>query len=313
MNPGLFGSTGVTGQAVDRILFVILGVTVALLVLITFLLVFFVIRYNRKRHPRPAEVKEHLGLEIAWTVIPTILVLGMFYYGVVGYDILRRVPRGAMVVKVTARQWSWLFTYDNGRESPVLKVPLGRPVKLLMRSEDVIHGFYIPSFRVKQDIVPGMETYLWFQPTVLGTYDVFCTQYCGLEHARMLAKVEVLSPYEFAAWYPSSAGGVQAALPGERLVQAKGCIACHSMDGSARPGPTFKGLYGSTVTVTRNGKEHTLTADEAYLKTSIMDPNAEVVKGFPPIMPAQKGLLTDQEVEDLIAFLKTLRQPRGLP
>jgi cytochrome c oxidase subunit 2 len=304
MNPSLFSSTGVTGQAVDRVLLIILGISVALLILITFLLVFFIVRYSRKRHPRPAEVKEHLGLEIAWTVAPTILVLAMFYYGVTGYDILRRVPRDAMVVHVTARQWSWLFTYENGLQSTTLRVPLGRPVKLLLNSQDVIHDFYVPAFRIKQDIVPGMETYLWFQATALGTYDVFCTQYCGLEHAHMLSKVEVISQNDFTAWYQggkSVTGGLSA---GAKLYQDKGCASCHSTDGAARVGPTFKGLFGSTQTVARDGKERTVTVDEAYLRNYLLEPNLDVVNGFPPIMPSQKGLLTDKEIEDLVEFIK---------
>jgi len=307
MNPNPCLSTGVTGQAVDRVLLIILGISVALLVLITFLLVFFIIRYSRKRHPKPAEVKEHPWLEIAWTVAPTILVLAMFYYGVTGYDILRRVPRDAMVVHVTARQWSWLFTYENGLQSTTLRVPLGRPVKLLLKSQDVIHGFYVPAFRIKQDVVPGMETYLWFQATALGTYEVMCTQYCGLEHAHMLSKVEVVSQSDFASWYQVQQSATTGLSPGARLFQDKGCASCHSTDGTARVGPTLKGLFGSTQTVVRDGKERPVTADKDYLRNFLLDPNVDVVKGFPPIMPSQKGLLTDQEIGDLLEFIKEVK------
>jgi cytochrome c oxidase subunit 2 len=307
MSPSLFSSTGITGQAVDHVLMIILGITVALLVLITFLLVFFVIRYSRKRHPGPDETKEHPWLEIAWTVAPTILVLAMFYYGVVGYDILRNVPRNAMLVRVTARQWSWLFTYENGIKSTTLRVPLGRPVKLLLFSQDVIHGFYVPAFRIKQDVVPGMENYVWFQATNPGTYDVFCTQYCGLEHAHMLSKVEVLSQNDFASWYQSPQNVVAGMSLGARLYSEKGCIGCHSLDGSSRVGPSFKGLYGSTEMVIRNGKEVTVTVDEAYCKSYILAPNQDVVKGYPPIMPSQKGQLTDEELKELVDYLEELK------
>ncbi len=304
MSPSLFSSIGVTGQAVDRVLLIILVISLTLLVLITLLLVFFVVRYSRKRHPKPAEVKEHLWLEIAWTVAPTILVLAMFYYGVTGYDVLRRVPREAMVVHVTARQWSWLFTYENGLQSPTLRVPLGRPVKLLLKSQDVIHGFYAPAFRIKQDVVPGMETYLWFQPTALGTYEVMCTQYCGLEHAHMLSKVEVVSQNDFTAWYQGGKNVTAGLSAGARLYQDKGCASCHSLDGTPRVGPSFKGLAGSSQVVTREGKERSITVDEAYLRQYMLEPNVDVIKGYAPIMPSQKGLLTDKEIQDLVEFIQ---------
>lgn len=307
MSPSLFSATGVTGQAVDRVLLILLGMTLALLVLITFLLVFFVIRYSKKRHPRPEPTQDHPWLEIGWTVAPTILVLAMFYYGVTGYDILRHVPRNAMLINVTARQWSWLFTYENGLRSTTLRVPVGRPVKLLLASEDVIHGFYVPAFRIKQDVVPGMQTYVWFQATQPGTYDVFCTQYCGLEHAHMLSKVEVLSPEDFASWYQSPQSVAAATSPGAMLYQTKGCVGCHSTDGSSRVGPSFKNLYGSIQTVTRAGKEQFVTVDEAYCKSYILDPNKDVVKGYPPIMPSQKGRLTDEEIDELVDYIEELK------
>jgi cytochrome c oxidase subunit II len=303
----LLAATGLSGKIVNDVVFYILVIAVFLLALITFLMVYFVIRYRRKKNPTPADIEGSTWLEVTWTVIPTLLVLSMFYYGLTGFEFLRKVPEGAMVVKVTARQWSYLFEYANGVEDKELRVPVGKPVKLLLTSQDVIHGFYVPAFRIKQDAVPGMETYLWFQPTETGTFDVLCTQYCGLEHAHMLTKIVVLREEEFKKWYESKQGEVvvKGPLSGSRLYEEKGCIACHSTDGSPRVGPTLKGLFGKVVTVETSGKERNVAADEAYLRKSILEPNADVVKGFPPVMPVLK--MTDPEINELINYIEGLK------
>ena len=302
------GATGLSGEVVNQVFFYILAITVFLLVLITFLMVYFVIRYHRKRSPQPAEIKENTWLEIIWTVVPTLLVLTMFYYGLTGFNFLKRAPQDAMKVKVIARQWSWLFEYENGLRSTELKVPVGKPIKLLLTSQDVIHSFYAPAFRIKQDVVPGMVNSLWFQSTEVGEFDVLCSQYCGLQHAKMLTKIMVLPEEEFKKWYQTGKE-MEAKLPpsGTQLFQERGCKACHSIDGTPGLGPTLKGLFGKTVTVLTDGKERKLVADEAYLRKSILEPNADIVKGFPPIMPPLKGLLTDQEIDALVSYLKGLK------
>jgi cytochrome c oxidase subunit 2 len=302
------GATGLSGEVVNQVFFYILAITVFLLVLITFLMVYFVIRYHRKRSPQPAEIKENTWLEIIWTVVPTLLVLTMFYYGLTGFNFLKRAPQDAMKVKVIARQWSWLFEYENGLRSTELKVPVGKPIKLLLTSQDVIHSFYAPAFRIKQDVVPGMVNSLWFQSTEVGEFDVLCSQYCGLQHAKMLTKIVVLPEEEFKKWYQTGKE-MEAKLPpsGTQLFQERGCKACHSIDGTPGLGPTLKGLFGKTVTVLTDGKERKLVADEAYLRKSILEPNADIVKGFPPIMPPLKGLLTDQEIDALVSYLKGLK------
>jgi cytochrome c oxidase subunit 2 len=213
-----------------------------------------------------------------------------------------------MKVKVIARQWSWLFEYENGVKSAELKVPVGKPVKLSLTSQDVIHGFYIPAFRIKQDVVPGMTNTLWFQPTGVGTFDVFCTQYCGLQHAKMVTTIVVLPVEEFNQWAQKGKEEIGAAKGkprGAQLFQEKGCIACHSIDGTPRVGPTLKGLFGKTVTVMTDGKERNIVADEAYLRKSILEPNADGVKGFPPIMPP--GKMTDDEINEVIKYMKELK------
>jgi len=301
------GATGLSGEVVNQVFFTILVITVFLLGLITFLMVYFVIRYHQKRNPQPTDVKENIWLEIIWMVVPTLLVLTMFYYGLTGFNFLKKAPEDAMKVRVIARQWSWLFEYENGLKSLDLKVPVGKPIKLMLTSQDVIHSFYAPAFRIKQDVVPGMVNSLWFQPTAVGTFDVFCSQYCGLQHAKMLTKIVVLSEEEFKKWYQTGKEMEAKVPPGAQLFQEKGCKACHSIDGAPGLGPTVKGLFGKTATVLTDGKERTIAADEIYLRKSLLEPNADIVKGFPPIMPSQKGLLADQELDALISYLKELK------
>jgi len=294
----------------DETFVFILGVSVALLALTTGTMLYFVFRFSRKRHPQAEEVPENLTLEIIWTVLPTLLVLAIFFMGWKGFVYMRTAPPDAMLVKVTAQQWSWLFTYGNGKESSTLKVPVRKPVKLLITSADVLHSLYIPAYRIKEDAVPGRETHLWFLPDETGSYDLFCTEYCGVSHSAMTTKVEVMEQKDYDAWYnaaPAAASQKAGQPKGAELFQVKGCIACHSIDGSPKVGPTLKAIYGHSMTVVTAGKERQVIADETYLRTSLLDPNADVVKGFPAIMPSQKGVLKDEEIEALIEYLKTLR------
>ncbi len=271
-------------------------------------MVYFVIRYHRKRNPRAENIEGSTWLEILWTIVPTILVLTMFYYGLKGFQSLKKIPEDAMKVKVTARQWSWLFEYENGLKTSELRVPVGKPIALALTSQDVIHSFYIPSFKVKQDAVPGMTNHLWFKPIETGTYDVLCAEYCGLQHSYMLTKVIVLPEEEFKKWYEEG-GKKEAMIPpsGLKLFEAKGCKACHSIDGSQLVGPTVKGLFQKKVTVLTEGKERQVLADETYLRKSLLEPNADIVKGFPPIMPSQKGFLTEEETKEIIQYIKGLK------
>jgi cytochrome c oxidase subunit 2 len=305
----------------DSVFFLTLGIAVTFLFVNTAVMIYFVIRYSRKRNPNAEEVKENLTIEVLWTVVPTILVLIIFFAGWKGFQYMRTVPNDAMPVKVIAREWSWTFDYENGKETNVLKVPLRKPIKLLITSADVLHSLYIPAYRIKEDCVPGMETHLWFLPDELGSYDLFCTEYCGVGHSSMITKVEVMSETDFEAWYRGEEKGGEATAKtgvtgmksqeaphatGSKLLTVKGCLVCHTTDGTPKIGPTFKGVFGRKETVVRDGKEREIVVDEAFIKQTILQPEIDRVKGFPPIMPSQKGLLKDDEIEAIIEYLKTL-------
>jgi len=297
------GPSNTAGKVESAFVFIV-ATSVILLAIITFFMILFLIKYNKKRHPQHETVKESTALEIIWTVIPTILVLLMFYFGWVNFDFIRNPPKNAIPINVIARQWTWLFEYENGKQSDVLRVPVGKPIKLIMTSQDVIHSLFIPAFRIKEDCVPGMKTHLWFNANDIGTYDIFCTEYCGVGHSHMLSKVVVMQAKEFENWYATVAGAAPVNI-GAKLLQDKGCLACHTTDGTAKVGPTFKGIFGKMVTVLTKGKERVIKVDEDYLKRSILQPEADIVKGYPPVMPAIP--VTSQELETIVDFLKTLK------
>lgn len=293
-----------TAQAVDVVYEYIFGFSFVLLVGILATMVVFVLKYNRKTHPHPEPTPDsNLWLETAWAVVPSLIALSMFWVGWKGYTTLVDVPPGAMVVQVTGRQWSWSFSYANGKTSDKLYVPVNQAVKLELSSPDVVHSFFVPAFDIKKDVVPGMTTYEWFRAPKEGSYDALCTQYCGVGHSGMTTKVVVLSSDKFQQWYQQqSSNGKKPS--GQKLLTENGCTGCHSLDGSKSTGPTFKGLFGRQVTVTTSGKQRSLTVDAAYIRRSILNPGADIVKGFQPIMPSFKGKLSDQQIEAIIQFLQ---------
>jgi len=282
---------------VDQAFWYILGVSALLLAGITATMIFFAVRYSRRRNPKAAQIHGSVALETLWTVVPTLLVLSMFWYGWTGFRQIRDIPADAMEVVVKARMWSWLFEYEDGRQSQELVVPAGRPVRLALESQDVIHSFFVPAFRLKEDCMPGRTNQAWFQADLPGEHDLFCAEYCGDQHSKMLSKVRVLAPADWAEWQASRPD--PAAL-GAELLSLKGCVSCHTTDGSRLVGPSFKGLFGRRETVLRDGAEHEIVADEAYLRRSILDPGADVVKGYDDVMPSQRGLVTDEELAALV-------------
>jgi cytochrome c oxidase subunit 2 len=245
-------------------------------------------RYNRKRQPVPLSQKDHnLWLEVAWTAIPTVLVMLMFWYGWEGYLSLRRIPDDAMHIKASARMW--------------------QPVKVELLAEDVLHSFYVPAFRVKRDTVPGMVNWVWFTAEKPGSYDLFCAEYCGVGHSAMVTTVEALPAAEFQAWLAAAAtAAADPAVRGAELAQQLGCLGCHSLDGSRRVGPSLKGVFGQPREIVRAGREVTVTADDAYLARAIREPAAELVEDYPPAMPPY-GQLSDAELQALLAWLKSLK------
>jgi cytochrome c oxidase subunit 2 len=283
-------------QSVDFAMIFITVISVVLLVLVTGVMIYFAIRYSSKRNPEVSEIEGNLGIELAWTIIPTILVMFMFYYGYTGFELMRKVPPGAMTVKVTGQMWTWLFEYENGKKSDELVLPVNKDVKLVLYSKDVLHSLFIPAFRVKEDAVPGDETQLWFVPQQEGEFDLFCTEYCGTGHSGMLTKVKILSDKEFATWYAPAVEADPAAI-----VKEKGCLGCHSTDGTRKIGPSFKDILGRKTSVTKDGVVMELVIDKAYLVRAIAEPQAEVVQGYPPIMPP--FILTDEEMSAVINYL----------
>jgi cytochrome c oxidase subunit 2 len=290
-----------TTEAVDKAFYVIFGISGLSLLGIIVAMVYFVWRYNRKRQPQPISQKDHnVWLEITWTVIPSILVMVMFWYGWEGYLSLRRIPDGAMPVTGTARMWSWLFTYENGKTADKLFVPVGQPVKVELIAKDVLHSFYVPAFRVKRDCVPGMPTYAWFVADKPGSYDLFCAEYCGVGHADMITTVEALPAEEFKAWLTATPATADI---GRELLQKHGCLGCHSLDGSRAVGPSFQGIAGRQVTVVTAGVQRTLPTDRAYLKKSILEPGADIVEGYPPAMPPYMGRLPEEDLAGILDYL----------
>jgi cytochrome c oxidase subunit 2 len=293
-----------TTKTVDAVFFYIFGICIVMLLGITATMIFFVLKYNRKKCPEPTPSPSYnIWLEATWTIIPTLIVISIFYYGWQGYTTLRNVPKQAMVVKVLARQWSWAFTYPNGKTSDKLYVPVDKPVRLEITSADVIHSLYIPAFRIKRDAVPGMTTHEWFRAPATGSYDIFCAEYCGVGHSKMTSKVEAMPVSEFQSWYQQKEAPTAAAR-GKALLARYGCTGCHSLDGTKGVGPTLKGIFGRTVTVMTDGRERTLTVDEDYIKRSILEPKADVVTGFSPVMPSFKGRISDHDLEEIVEFLK---------
>ncbi len=305
-------SNFVTG--VDNVFLLTMGISMVFLVGLTFVMLYFVYKYNRKRNPVATQIKGSTSLEIIWTVIPTILVLIMFYYGWAAWAPMQNPPKDTFNIKVTTRMWNYSFEYENGKRTDTLYVPLNKAVKLGLNSADVLHGFFIPSFRIKEDVVPGREKKAWFIAEHEGYYDLFCSVYCGLNHSYMYSRVKVMPEDQFNAWYVDTAKQATALIEdtpsanGKQIMKNIGCFACHSVDGSKLVGPSFKGVYGHTATVITGGSEREVEVNDEYIKKSIYDPNSDVVKGFTKgLMQPYTGQLKDDDIALIIEYLKTLK------
>lgn len=307
------GAVSAVATRVDSVFLFIVAVTLFFFFLTQGALIWFAIRYRRRKSEEGAEdrtpyITGNRMLEALWVLVPSILVVAIFAYGWIVFREIRNAPAGAPEIQVTARQWLYEFRYPDGRTSVnEVRVPLGRPVRFVMTSSDVLHGFYLPAFRVKQDIVPGRYTDLWVQPEKAGSFDIYCTQYCGTGHSVMRASMVVMEEAAYRKWQVEGheAGSGPLWMRGKALVERFGCLGCHGTDGVDRIGPTFLGLFGRKIE-TEDGKA--FVADESYIRESMLDPKAKVVKGFDPVMPTYRGTLKEDEIVEIIAYLKTVRQ-----
>jgi cytochrome c oxidase subunit 2 len=318
----------------DSLYHFLVNISIFFFVLVVGAMLYFIVSFRYKPGRKTKYVTGSHLLEGIWIAVPTIMLLGIFVWGYSIYHSMTDVPPDAYEVRVIGKQWLWTFQYDNGKTSVnEVFVPLNRPVKFVMTSEDVLHSFFVPTFRVKQDVLPGMYTSIWFTATVPGKHQVFCTEYCGTSHSGMLAKLVVLDEAQWKAWNRDkklgeipNAGEELAQLPeasagaapssvqlvaqttlaeqGKKVHEAKGCATCHSIDGSTKVGPTFKGLYGTQVELS-TGKF--ILADENFIRDHIYNPQSNTVKGYNPVMPTFKGLITETEMNALIAFIKSIR------
>ncbi len=295
--------TNPTAQAVDSVLIYIFGFSLLLLVGITLATLYFVVKYRRSKYPEPtSHAHSSFWLEALWTLLPTLIVLTMFWYGWSNYLGLRNVPEGALEVKATARMWSWQFEYPDGRKTSKLYVPVGQPVKVDLVTVDVLHSFFAPAFRIKRDAVPGLDSFVWFEATEPGSYDIFCAEYCGTGHAAMITTIEALNETDYAVWSQSKAPSGEPR--GLTVINEQGCTGCHSLDGSEGIAPSLFQLSGQKREVKADGKERELVIDADYLHRSIRQPNAEVVEGYEPMMPPYgEDQINETDLQAVIDYL----------
>ncbi|MFC2080211.1 cytochrome c oxidase subunit II [Bacteroidota bacterium] len=301
---------------VDLAFAIILGISFFFLIAITVVMIVFIRKYRSEKHPKAVQNEGSTKLEILWTVIPLILVMVMFYYGWMGWKPMQTPPDEARHVTAIARMWNFQFVYENGKTTDSLYVPVNQPVILDLKALDVLHSLYIPAFRVKEDMVPGNEKQMWFVPGKVGAYDLFCTEYCGLEHSYMYTGVIVMPEDDFEQWLndtsevaPVIAADATPAEQGFQVMVKNGCNACHSSDGSKLVGPSYLGAWGKMREVKSGGDKTEVMMDEEYIRRSIYDPNADIVDGFSKgLMLSYEGLVSEEEMELIIAYIKDLNE-----
>jgi cytochrome c oxidase subunit 2 len=288
---------------VDALYIFLLLVSGIMTVLIFAVLTAFAVRFRKQKGQRAVQIEGSTHLEITWSIIPFCVMLVFFVWGAVIFFQERTPPQDATEVYTVAKQWMWKFEHKGGqREINELHVPVGRDVKMIMTSQDVIHSFFVPAFRLKQDVVPGRYTTLWFRATKAGTYHLFCSQYCGTQHSGMVGWVTVMEPRDYEAWMSGGAANQPLAVTGEKLFTELGCVTCHRSDTQGR-GPNLVGVFGKPVLL-EDGR--TVTADENYVRESILEPAAKIVKGFKPVMPTFQGQVSDEQLNALVEYVKSL-------
>src|SRR3984893_18562859 len=303
--PFIPDSASTLSWKVDALYFYLSGVTAFFTLLISSILIFFVIRYRRRTpYEIPRPIAGSHKLETLWTVIPFVIAMTMFAWGARLYFEQYRPPQNAIEIYVVGKQWMWKIQHSTGqREINELHIPVGRKVKLIMTTEDVIHDFFVPAFRMKADVVPGRYTMEWFEATKAGTYHLFCAEYCGMNHSGMIGSVVEMEPREFDNWL-SGNSQMTPAIAGQQLFQSLGCVSCHGPNGEGGRGPALAGLFGHQVFLNTG---QTVTADEAYIRESILNPQAKLVSGFGPIMPTFQGQVNEEQLLQIMAFIKSLQ------
>lgn len=296
-----------TADSTDALFHFINEVSLIFMIGITFALIYFAIKYRRRSEDDKTPVITHNNtLEITWSVVPLLICFVVFGWGYSGWLNLKSVPDNAYEIHVSGFKWGWNVKYDNGAQtSNEIHVPEGRPVKIVLQSADVLHSFFVPDYRVKHDVIPGRYTYVWFEANEVGESQVFCTEYCGTGHSDMLAKIIVHTEDDFQTWLEKNKGGVSGTPveQGEQLVQLQGCNTCHSDDGSRMIGPSFKGLWDRQENLADGS---TVLVDENYIRESILYPGEKIVEGYDNVMSPYEGRITDDEITNIIEYLKTL-------
>ena len=297
-----------TAGSVDALYIFLVALGAFVSVSIFVMILIFATRFRRRKGINAEQIEGSTPWELTWSVIPLCIFMVIFVWGAVIYFNERTPPRGATEIYVVAKQWMWKLQHEEGpREINELHVPVGRDVKMIMTSQDVIHSFYVPAFRIKQDVLPGRYTTAWFHATKAGTYHLFCAEYCGTMHSGMIGQVVVMEPAQYEAWMGGGGATGSLASNGESIFQQLGCSTCHRSDTQGR-GPNLVGLFGKTVQL-EDGR--TVIADENYIRESILSPAAKVVSGFKPIMPVFQGLVSEEQLSALVAYIKSLNQPPG--
>jgi cytochrome c oxidase subunit II len=292
---------------VDALFIFLLIISGLMTGLIFVAVVYFAARYRHRKGVPAEQVEGSIPLELTWTIIPLGVFMVIFAWGAVVYFKSRTPPRDATEVYVVAKQWMWKLQHAEGqREINELHVPVGRDVKLIMTSQDVIHSFFVPAFRMKHDVVPGRYTVIWFRAIKPGTYHLFCAQYCGTQHSGMIGSIIVMEPAQYEAWMSGGSSGPLSAS-GEKIFAELGCSTCHRADTQGR-GPNLQGIFGKPVLL-QDGR--TVTADENYIRESILDPGSKIVSGFKPVMPTFQGLVSEEQLNALVAYVKSLSPPQS--
>ncbi len=314
MLEGIKGVSSFAGE-VDLAIWVVVGLSILIFLLVVGVMFYFLYKYSNKRHSRDQikNIEHNLPLEITWTVAPMILLAVMFYYGYTSLKAMRTIPAQNMEVKVTGQMWFWTHEYPNGKKTKDLYVPIGENIKLAItaKKNDVLHSYYVPALRLKQDAVPGKIYNAWFKATQTGAFDILCAEYCGTRHSYMLAKVYVLEKDKFDEWYnsdkktPFDKKEKIPLHPGLTLLNDNGCTGCHSLDGSALVGPSYKDIFGRKVKVAVDGSLKEILTDENYLKRAILNPDAEIVDGYSGgMMSSYKDIISDEDIDKIIDYFK---------